>query len=72
MARPTRAQLANALSEMYGHAQELHSCYANDVQPHRAEAMARILAKADKLAEKMLWAMPFDEIQSGKPANPIT
>lgn len=67
MNRPTRAQLAYSLSQMYGYAQELHSCYANDTQPHRAEAMAAILVKADKLAETMLWPMPFDEILSGKP-----
>lgn len=65
MKRPTYAELAYALSQMAGHCQELHACYANDTQPHRADAMAAILAKSGKLAE-ILYRVPVDKIQSGR------
>lgn len=66
MTRPTRAQLAWTVSELVSLCHQLHGCYANDVQPNRAEAMEALLAKVEP-HRAILDRMPFDEIQSGRP-----
>lgn len=54
----TKRDFVAAFREMHSIAQELYGCYANDTQPHRAEAMAALKKRADKLSE-IAWDEPL-------------
>jgi len=56
--QPTKADLVAALREMHSLAQQLYACYANDVQPNRAEEMHKLRLRADMLSE-ITWRMPL-------------